>query len=130
MPMDRSLYPDNWESFSLKIRKERALDRCECEGECGRDHGGRCAGLNGQMKMSFQRFGLVLLTRTVLTTAHLWRHGCTCHPAKCAIESHVKALCQACHLRYDLPHHVEHARATRKLRKDSARPLIVEESRD
>lgn len=37
---------------------------------------------------------------------------------------HSKALCQWCHLNYDLPMHVVHSRNTRCLKKDAERPLL------
>lgn len=118
MPIDRTQYPDNWREFSLYIRRVRAADRCECVGECGRDHEGRCPAINGQRKFVFGILGVSF--RTVwLTTAHLWKHGCECEQ-RCAIADHVKALCQACHLRYDEPQH----KSTREKNKDGRRPLI------
>ena len=41
MPMDRSRYPDDWEDVRAAVL-ERAGDRCECAGECGRAHPERC----------------------------------------------------------------------------------------
>lgn len=38
MPIDYKLYPENWKEFSLDIRTNRAKNRCECVGECGKDH--------------------------------------------------------------------------------------------
>ena len=60
-----------------------------------------------------------------LATGHLWKDACHCE-ARCAIAKHVKAFCQGCHLRFDVEMRVEHARATRRARKDSRRPLLVE----
>ncbi len=117
MPIDKSQYPEDWPAFSLSIRKERAADRCECNGECGLDHGGRCPAINGQHKFVFSR---IRFSTVWLTVAHMWKHGCTCEK-RCAIPAHVKALCQACHLRYDQPQH----KRTRELNKDARRPLIT-----
>lgn len=50
-----------------------------------------------------------------------------CHRDSCPwnnAESNLAAWCQACHLRHDIPVHVEHARDTRSLRKDRTRPLF------
>ena len=41
-PDNRARYPKEWPAISKRIRFERAGGRCECEGECGHDHGGRC----------------------------------------------------------------------------------------
>lgn len=52
--------------------------------------------------------------RVVLTVAHLN------HVAGDDRDENLKALCQWCHLNYDLGHHHE----TRATRKDAARPLL------
>lgn len=41
MPISRenaARYPDDWPEISRRIRFDRAGGRCECRGECGRDH--------------------------------------------------------------------------------------------
>ena len=53
--------------------------------------------------------------RVVLTIAHLN------HVSGDDRDENLKALCQWCHLNYDLLHHKE----TRAARKDAARPLLV-----
>lgn len=102
MPVDMRLYPPNWPKFSKYIRFERAKGRCECEGECGLHctHPGprRCVERDGHAA-KFAR------GKIVLTVAH----QCKCHPP-CTVESHVKAMCQRCHLRVDLPLHVSNAK--------------------
>lgn len=110
--MDRSRYPDDWEGLAARIR-ERAGDRCECAGECGR-HAERCWRRQGDKLDSGGR--------VVLTTAHLWRGPCAEHHAagvKCGEPSHLKSMCQACHLAYDIPQHVANARRTRRARRAS-----------
>lgn len=96
-------YPADWPEVSKRIR-ERSGGRCECEGECGlhRDHPGprRCEERNGQRAK--WAAGVV-----ILTVAHL-NHT----PADCRDEN-LKAMCQRCHLRYDVDHH----RDTRSKRK-------------
>lgn len=112
MPFDRRRYPDDWKAITLAIR-ERAGDRCECEGECGRDHAGRCRSERGYPNPDTG-------SRVVITVAHLWRGPCAeCHAVgrKCGEPSHLKAMCQACHLAYDLPQHQANARRTRRARK-------------
>jgi len=47
----------------------------------------------------------------VLTVAHL-NH----QPEDCA-DVNLKAMCQRCHLRYDVPHHQRNAAATRRAAK-------------
>jgi hypothetical protein len=93
MPFQRKRYPANWETFTHSIKHGRAADRCECTGECGlhqaNPHVRRCVEVHGQPARYFKG-------RVILTTAHL----CNCDPP-CAIGSHVKAMCQRCHLRMD-----------------------------
>jgi hypothetical protein len=82
---------------------ERAGGRCECEGECGLHDGRdlldrqahRCVEQHGQP-------GKFAKGKIVLTIAHL------CHRKKCARRKHLKAMCQRCHLRYDIHLHVAH----------------------
>ena len=86
-------YPHNWKSISRGIRA-RAMDRCECMGECGLHHEHRCEERNGQPAKWAKG-------RVILTVAHL-NHI----PADCRDEN-LKALCQRCHLRYDQKHRKE-----------------------
>jgi hypothetical protein len=108
MPMDLKRYPPDWKEVSRWIRTVRAMGRCECAGECG-GHSGTCSATNHQLHP--ETGSLV-----VLTVAHLWRGPCAEHHAlatKCSDPSHLKAMCQACHLRYDLPHHIANRARTR-----------------
>ena len=54
--------------------------------------------------------------RLVLTIAHLN------HISGDDRDENLKALCQWCHLNYDKAHHAE----TRAIRKDAARPILIE----
>ncbi len=111
MPFDRKKYPANWEAFSVRIRFGRAGGRCECEGECRlhRTTPGprRCTETNGKPAQWAKG-------KVILTVAHLNNAGgpCRCEP-RCAIEGHVKAMCQRCHLRYDRDRHAANAREGR-----------------
>ena len=104
MPTNRSLYPKDWEAFSLDIRVRRANQQCECTGQCGlhqpiplgphliqEDHGPhrRCREINKQRARYFDG-------RVKLSVAHT----CNCYPI-CAEPTHVLAMCQRCHLRFD-----------------------------
>lgn len=92
MPFNRKIYPANWEAFTAWIKFARALGQCECTGQCGqhtRPHPTRCVERNREP-------GRFMRGRVILTTAHL----CKCSPP-CAIEAHVIAACQKCHLRID-----------------------------
>lgn len=110
MTLPRTSYPKNWSKIVLEVR-ERAknadgIPQCECFGECGlhRTTGGqrRCVELH-RHPAKWAR-GIV-----TLTTAHL------CHRPKCARRKHLKAMCNRCHLRYDVKLHITHRRENREL---------------
>jgi len=90
MPMNRSLYPPDWEQISYRIRFVRAKGACET---CGALHG-----------RPHPETGSIV----VLTTAHLDHN-----PANCA-DTNLIALCQRCHLRYDAGLHAGNAATTRR----------------
>lgn len=115
MAFDLAIYPLDWKALSARIRHTRAAGRCECTGECGHDHAGRCTARNGDECRTNP------LVKVMLTVAHLDARGgpCQCKEEtglKCGIEEHLKAMCQSCHLIYDMPHHVFNARRTRAAR--------------
>jgi hypothetical protein len=89
-PENRSRYPKDWKAISHRIRFERAHSRCECDGECGADHIGRCSEVHGT---HHTLTGSIV----VLTVAHL-DHV----PENCSADN-LKAMCQRCHNRYDAP---------------------------
>lgn len=94
-PEMREKYPANWRAISRRIRFDRAKIRCECAGECGlHTTTGRCVEING-------RPAVWAKGKIVLTVAHL-DHD----PINCA-DANLKAMCQRCHLRYDVEHHRE-----------------------
>lgn len=100
-PENRARYPRDWREISRAIR-ERAGDRCECLGECGRGtHGGRCPNVQGG-----EAYGTG--SRVVLTTAHLDHTPENCEP------ENLRSMCQGCHLHYDRHHHAQTAYRTRK----------------
>ena len=115
MAFNRSNYPVDWPEISRRIRFVRAGGRCECSGECGlhSDHPGprRCTERDGQPAQWAKG-------KVMLTVAHLNSRGgpCQCEP-RCGREDHLKAMCQRCHIRYDIERHVRNARATRRGRK-------------
>lgn len=89
MPMQRDLYPPDWEEIARRV-KDTAGWRCE---ECGR----QC-----------RRPGVPLDThRRTLTVAHLNHDPADCRP------ENLRALCAGCHLRYDAGMHARKAAATR-----------------
>lgn len=94
MPCDYREYPDDWPEIRLRILR-RADNQCECIGECGRGHGGRCGAVNyAPSRYSGQP--------VILTIAHL-DHD---HKNHEVTDGRLKAMCQACHLKYDMAHHV------------------------
>lgn len=103
-PENRDRYPSDWPVISLRIRKERAGDRCECQGECGHPHEGRCPEVNGAPHS-------VTGSTVVLTVAHLDHQ-----PENCADEN-LRAMCQRCHLGYDRDHHAFNVRQTMSRRR-------------
>lgn len=90
-PENRGRYPADWSAISARIRFERAGGRCECEGQCGQDHNGRCRAEHGKPHPDTG-------ATVVLTTMHL-DHD----PENCA-DDNLMAGCQRCHNRYDGPH--------------------------
>lgn len=80
-PENLALYPKDWKQISLRIRMERAGNRCEwCRAENGKPHP-------------------VTGSKVVLTCAHLD------HDPKNCDDTNLAALCQKCHLCYDAEHH-------------------------
>ena len=92
MPIDYSKYPIDWKMIRFRILK-RAENRCECLGECGlHSTTGRCIEINGT-KAEYAK------GKVVLTIAHL-DHDESNKEIK---DDRLKAMCQRCHLRYDVP---------------------------
>lgn len=107
----RHFYGKEWKEvhrpriLARAMDDEEGLPRCECVGECRREHaGGRCAEIDGEPAASFN--GPV-----VLTVAHLDQN-----PAN-NDDSNLRALCQRCHNRVDQPHRQVNAAVTRWKRK-------------
>lgn len=99
MPMQRELYPKNWDEIARTI-KDRAGWKCEV---CGK-----------QCRKPGEPFDT---HRRTLTVAHL-DHD----PANCADEN-LKAMCAKCHLRYDAQQHAETRRRNRNGKKAQANAL-------
>lgn len=113
-PENRHRYPDDWREISHRIRFERAEGRCECEGECGHDHGGRCEARHGEPHP-------VTSSKVVLTTAH--RN----HTPEEREDHELFAACQRCHLAYDRDHHAANRsrRAAERRVAERQRVLMV-----
>lgn len=116
MPMDRSLYPDNWEAIALQI-KQAAHWQCQ---ECGR----RCKRPDEDWA-EFISSGSIYanpearLGQYVLTVAHLNHQPADCSP------DNLKALCTVCHLRYDSQHMATKRRLKRERLGQMVLPLSV-----
>lgn len=93
-PEERHRYPPDWSTISAAIRFGRAGGRCECWGDCGFDHRGRCLAVHGDPAPLSGR-------PVVLTTAHLD------HVPENVERGNLRAWCQRCHLAYDAEHHRE-----------------------
>lgn len=106
-PMDRSKYPDDWEAVSRAIR-DRSGGRCECVGECGLHADRRCEERHGDHAKWAKG-------KIVLTVAHMDHDPGHGDPAR------LKAMCQRCHLRYDLEHHKASAARTRDRKRGQQR---------
>lgn len=127
MPINYKDYPTEWRKVSLQIRTERAGLICECTGECGTDH---AAEQDEEIAEIFAELGKpqpsnrcqamnkcehpITNSKVVLTVAHL----CKCEP-KCADVSHLKAMCQRCHLRLDGKLHARNAAKTRRAKRNN-----------
>lgn len=111
-PENKARYPSDWPEISHRIRFERAQGRCECDGRCGHDHGGRCEAKHGLPHP-------VTGSKVVLTTMHL-NHT----PEDCSDEN-LLAGCQRCHLAYDRPYHIEQRRISKAAADDAKRNCRV-----
>jgi hypothetical protein len=100
-PENAARYPAAWASISHAI-KERAEWRCECEGECGR---GYAYGTGSTV---------------VLTVAHL-DHA----PENCGSDN-LRAMCQGCHLHYDIDHHAATRARTVREALEAAGQLMLD----
>ncbi len=132
-PSERARYPRDWKAISLRIR-ERAQNRCECDGRCGYTHldendkPATCGAPNGKLILRDEYEPELFVVhspcgacvggdpdhkpvRVVLTVAHL-NHT----PEDCRDEN-LMAMCQRCHLSLDRYHHGHNARETRRSRK-------------
>ena len=91
MPMNRALYPKNWNEIARGV-KEKAGWKCE---NCGK----QCRRPNEPFDTH----------RNTLTVSHQNHNPQDIRP------ENLKALCAPCHLRYDAKHHAE----TRRKKKES-----------
>lgn len=113
---NRKRYPSDWKAISRRIR-DRDGNRCKW---CGvpngalvtRDDTGKWYALSPSEAEVASLIDGDVVTMIVLTVAHLDRT-----PEHCD-DDNLVALCQKCHLNYDLRIHVSNAAKTRRLRKE------------
>ncbi len=105
MPMDRSLYPSNWEEIARQIKDEAGWKCQECGKECRRPGESLYQFIDRQVGGNWRDNAELTWemgeqpTKWVLTVAHLDHQ-----PANCD-RSNLRALCAPCHLRYDAKFH-------------------------
>lgn len=103
MPIDPLLYPSSWRKVSLTIRRIAGW-RCEW---CGIENGA---------PLPSGRPGCVVLTVAHLGTPRAtgdgWDSGDK-HDKHDIRRENLRALCQRCHLLYDLDDHIQHRRENR-----------------
>ena len=105
MGMNPADYHPDWRNISRQIR-EQAGQRCE-----GTPHYPECRAENGR---AHPETGSLV----VLTVAHMDHVKSNNDPAN------LRALCQRCHLDWDLDHHMSNARRTRaERRRGDMQPL-------
>ena len=108
MPVDMKRYPKNWREISLRIRA-RSGGVCECTGECGTHHG-RCNAENYKPHP-------ITNTKVIFTVAHLGHGTGDKHNKMDVRDENLKAMCQRCHLLFDLDEHIANAKRTRNAEK-------------
>lgn len=111
-PSNKDRYPSDWPEISHRIRFERARGRCECEGECGHDHGGRCEAKHGLPHP-------VTGSKVVLTTGHR-NHT----PEDCRDEN-LAGWCQRCHLAHDREEHARSRKERAEAKKAAERERFM-----
>ena len=146
MPVNKSRYPDNWKEISHHVRFERANGYCEW---CGVKHGTYGArdrdgkfipqdvidevyGMQSDAGYAYLKsFGwndYPDLIKIVLTTAHI---GIPKYPGDTGDKSdkmdcrlnNLVALCQRCHLRFDIEEHIANRRETLYQKRLATRKL-------
>lgn len=106
MPVDWSRYPSNWKAISLHIRERE---------------GWRCKWCGAENSQPNPRTGSkVVLTVAHLGTAHADGTPGDKHDKMDVRDENLAALCQACHLRFDIKEHMQNAARTRRAKRIAA----------
>lgn len=124
MPIDYNEYPANWKTEIRPAVLNRANNKCE---ECGAPNGlliyRLCKGKpdwklapEGCLADVMETDG-IKFTKIVLTIAHL-DHDKLNHNVKL---DRLRALCQRCHLLYDLPRHIANRKYGRNHSKNQTK---------
>lgn len=151
MPFDRKRYPKDWKAISASIR-ERSKGRCECEGECGlhkttpgprrctERHGDPAKWAKGKVVLTVAHLGADRWTcpkckawfeTSQQTPAFCQRCACWAefrpgdkHDKMDCRPENLRAMCQRCHLRFDIAEHVENGRRTRRKKQLAKQPEL------
>lgn len=105
MPVDWSRYPPAWRRKISPLIRRVAGNKCEW---CGIANGAPLAS---------GRLGRVVLTVAHLGTPYANGQPGDKHDKHDVRRENLAALCQRCHLRFDLEDHLQHARVTRQRKK-------------
>ncbi len=113
MPMQRELYPPNWNEIARAV-KDRAGWQCQ---QCAAAHDS-CIVRDKQGRWSLAPEGAVKPTRVMITVHHIGVDHADGTPGSprdkmdCRDENLI-ALCQRCHLLADMDHHIANRKANR-----------------
>lgn len=121
-PENRACYPANWKTEIVPRIRERSGNRCECTGQCGRDHGPEMNGDPRCWRVNGTHINGLDGPKIILTVMHL-NHT----PEDCRDENLLHG-CQSCHLRYDAPMKAAGIKA-RRLAKNGDAPTLFDETK-
>lgn len=107
MPVDMKRYPTNWRKVSLTIRRI-AGNRCEW-----------CGVVNG-IPLPSGRKGNVVLTVAHLGAPYADGKPGDKHDKHDIRRENLAALCQRCHLTYDIDEHIQNRRRNARIRAERA----------
>lgn len=108
--MNKHRYPTAWAKISLTIRRIAGW-KCEF---CGVPNGSPLpSGRAGKVVLTVAHLG------APLATGEGWTEG-NRHDKHDIRRENLRALCQACHLKYDLDDHIAHAKETRQRKRREA----------
>lgn len=105
MPIDYREYPTNWKAIRARIMFRAGEWRASCHSQGEIITEARCEWCNAENHAPHPITGSIV----VITVAHLDRDKEN-HQVS---DDRLAALCQACHLGYDLEHHMHVRRMTR-----------------